>query len=221
VIALDRDTFVVFDLDDTLYNEDHYHCSGIKAVADFVRQVYGVEVLHKLVAWKAAGIKDLWSMLCNELRICTDAKEAFLWAYRLHAPTITMEPSTRDAVARISTACSGVAILTDGRSTTQRLKIAALKLDSYPLFVSEEWQSEKPHPARFIEIARKYPAKRYVYVGDNPQKDFKAPNELGWVTVGLRGNGSNIHPQYTEHLAPIYLHSLWIAHITNLCEFLC
>jgi putative hydrolase of the HAD superfamily len=35
----------------------------------------------------------------------------------------------------------------------------------------------------------------YYYIGDNPQKDFLVPNQLGWESVCLLDDGSNIHEQ--------------------------
>jgi len=221
VITIGPDTFVVFDLDDTLYEEDQYHDSGLNAVASFVLQVYGKDVSAQLAAWKRDEISDLWGRLSSELRIAPVAKEAFLWTYRLHRPAIRLTRETSATFERVAKACAGVAILTDGRSATQRLKLAALGLDGYPVYISEEWQSEKPDHARFLEIARKFRAVRYVYVGDNPRKDFKAPNELGWLTIGVRGNRRNVHSQCVDDLPSIYHPSLWVTKFNNLCEFLC
>ena len=36
---------------------------------------------------------------------------------------------------------------------------------------------------------------RFVYVGDNPMKDFLWPNRLGWVTIQLIDDGRNVHSQ--------------------------
>ena len=37
------------------------------------------------------------------------------------------------------------------------------------------------------------PSNKYIYVGDNVDKDFIAPNELGWLSIGLMPNPSFIH----------------------------
>jgi putative hydrolase of the HAD superfamily len=88
-----------------------------------------------------------------------------------------------------------LAILTDGRSITQRLKLRSLGLQELPAFVSEDFGSEKPEPLRYQRIMEQWPGNRYCYVGDNPHKDFLAPNSLGWTTICLRDDGRNIHPQ--------------------------
>jgi putative hydrolase of the HAD superfamily len=43
----------------------------------------------------------------------------------------------------------------------------------------------KPHPLAFERIAAALasPDDRLVYIGDNPSKDFVAPNALGWTSV--------------------------------------
>ena len=77
-------TFIVFDLDDTLYKENRYHDSGMEAVSRLVDELYGVESLALLRAWKRAGINDLWGRLCREFDLPADVKEALIWQYRLH-----------------------------------------------------------------------------------------------------------------------------------------
>ena len=89
--------------------------------------------------------------------------------------------------------------MTDGRSITQRLKLRALGLGDIPAYVSEEYGgADKPDPTRFLAIVNDFPADHYVYVADNPGKDFFAPNDLGWLTIGVRHNGRGIHPQDTS-----------------------
>lgn len=45
----------------------------------------------------------------------------------------------------------------------------------------------------------------FVYVGDNPAKDFLWPNRLGWKTFMLRDTtGRNIYPQTIPELSPDY-----------------
>ena len=43
----------------------------------------------------------------------------------------------------------------------------------------------KPHPRSYEYIEAKIgaPGDRFVYVGDNPAKDFITPNQRGWLSV--------------------------------------
>jgi putative hydrolase of the HAD superfamily len=49
----------------------------------------------------------------------------------------------------------------------------------------------KPHARSFELIASLLPESgyRFVYVGDNPAKDFVAPNAMGWITVQVVRDG--------------------------------
>lgn len=221
MIQFDLDTVVVFDLDDTLYKEDSYHQSGLKAVSALVSDLYGVDPFDMLYEWKNDGETDLWGKLCLTLNLPLSVKESFIWQYRLHSPDISLEESTKFVVDRLNSNTKEIVILTDGRSVTQRLKISVLGLSGLSVYISEEWESGKPCRKRFSEIMLKHPAGKYVYIGDNPQKDFKAPNELGWITIGLRGNGQNIHSQNTKGLSKEYLPLEWVDELKNICKFLC
>lgn len=48
-----------------------------------------------------------------------------------------------------------------------------------------------------LKCYEKYPNSElaFYYVGDNTEKDFLAPNDLGWTTVCLLDDGRNIHKQ--------------------------
>jgi putative hydrolase of the HAD superfamily len=112
-------------------------------------------------------------------------------------------------------------ILTDGRSITQRLKLHALGLSHLKAYISEEWASEKPDDRRFRQIMVDFQAASYVYVADNPRKDFVAPNLLDWLTVGLRASGKSIHSQDCEGLPSGYSPRKWIRGWDELMESLC
>ena len=74
------------------------------------------------------------------------------------------------------------ALITDGRSLTQRLKIQALGLTDLfdDILISEAMQSEKPDDKRFVFLQNKYPAaKRFIYIGDNIKKILSHPTN--WV----------------------------------------
>ena len=89
-------------------------------------------------------------------------------------------------------------VISDGRSLTQRNKIKALGLEGFfdVEIISEELGSEKPCIKNYEVVMNKYPERKiFIYVGDNPAKDFLAPNQLGWRTVCLKNDGRNIHRQ--------------------------
>ena len=50
----------------------------------------------------------------------------------------------------------------------------------------------------------------FTYVGDNPRKDFIAPNALGWQTVCLKDDGRNIHRQRVDDIEKRMMPKRWI-----------
>lgn len=215
------DTVFVFDLDDTLYKEADYHISGVQAVSRKFQQVYGVDPEPYLQAKIEDGETDIWGSLCNHFQLPATVKDSLIWEYRLHTPNIQLPDSTKSLLRWLEEKSAGVAILTDGRSVTQRLKINALGLNHLPIFISDEYGQIKPDPLRFKSIEHQYPNKNYIYIADNLSKDFLAPNDLGWKTFGLKNDGRNIHPQNITNFDQPYLPDYWLLELEELKGFIC
>lgn len=200
---------LVFDLDDTLYQEFDYQTSGIVFVSQQLETLYGVSIKDKLLEWRAKGCNDLWQKSAKFLNLPESVAEQMLWMYRLHTPDIQLSMEVFDLLNTLKSLVKKLVILTDGRSISQRQKLSALGLQDLPVYISEEHQSYKPSPKSFLAIMSAYKAKTYVYIGDNPKKDFLAPNQLGWKSIGLV-NSSAIHNQHYDHLSSVYHPSFWI-----------
>nr|WP_256734989.1 HAD family hydrolase [Variovorax sp. dw_954] len=207
-------------MDDTLYKEVDYRWSGLQEVCDWVERVYE-RVINRQLIRSAQNAKDPLAIICELAGLPLSIKDSLLWIYRLHVPSIRLDEEIIEVLAFFEKRCRTVAILTDGRSLSQRQKIRALKLNHLPVYISEEYGSEKPGQLRFLQIMKDFPARSYVYVGDNPKKDFVAPNALGWKTIGLRGTNRNIHSQGCEGLPEEYLPNLWVDCLTCLASKLC
>jgi len=209
------DLVVVFDLDDTLYKEFDYNQSGILAVAAEIKTLYGKDLSVQLCR-AAEQREDVWLLACELLDLPASVKESFLWIYRLHAPAIRLAEAVSALIPGLQSQAKAVVILTDGRSVSQRKKLQALGLGRIDVFVSEEWGSAKPDDLRFREIMRRYPGCRYVYIGDNPAKDFYAPKLLAWSTVGVRADDRNIHSQQNTGQQFFTEPDQWIASVSEL-----
>ena len=210
---------IVFDLDDTLYYEDDYVESGIAAVARELQRLYGRDLKKELLTAKARDA-DIWQYACEVLNLPLSVKDSLLWLYRLHHPHIELSPTTRHLLEQIAARAQHTAIITDGRALSQRNKLAALSLLHWPLYISEEHQSQKPEPKRFRQLMTDLPSSSYVYIADNPQKDFRAPKQLGWATVGLKASARNIHSQSCEDLTEVDTPDVWINNLNELGELL-
>lgn len=215
-----KETVFVFDLDDTLYDEIDYHASGVKSVSNLLKEVlnYDAEpLLNRLISSKD---RDLWDAVCKHLNFPDSFKESLLWHYRLHKPRLSLTPEVRELLDHLLEFSAGVAILTDGRVVTQRMKLSALDLDHITAYISEEFGAMKPDPVRFKLVASQYSGCEFVYIGDNPKKDFITPNQLGWTTFGLRDNGRNVHPQDINGLQLEYFPQIWLSSLDDLRKYL-
>ena len=122
--------------------------------------------------------------------------------YRYHTPSdLILLPGVVETFEKLKTYGEKIGIITDGRSATQRAKFNALGLEEFVapqnLIISEETGFDKNNPEPFEIIASRNPEeRRFVYIGDNPAKDFRWSNRLGWTTVELKdGFKTNIHSQ--------------------------
>ncbi|WP_343549260.1 HAD family hydrolase [Ralstonia sp.] len=209
---------VVLDLDDTLYKEADYRQSGFRAVCREIEVLYGKSLARDLEEDRGDG--DVLELLCQRAGLPLSVKESLLWIYRLHTPDIFLTEDVQHVLKQLEQKYP-IIVLTDGRSVTQRKKILALGLQRLPVYISEDHCSAKPDSLRFEIIMKDYTAREYVYVADNPRKDFIAPNRLRWRTIGLRGDERNIHSQVCEGLVSEMLPNQWIDTLTELPDILC
>lgn len=190
---------VVFDLDDTLYEELEYVRSGFKAVAGHLQRLGHRVASSRLGELHERGDRNPFLTVLQELGSPLTVND-LVKVYRNHNPDLELAAPVRRLLASWSRGGRTLGLLTDGRSDTQRRKIAALGLETVfdEIAVSEELGSEKPAEANYRHFETRFPGRPFAYVGDNLAKDFVTPNRLCWTTVGLIDRGNNIHPQDFE-----------------------
>jgi len=204
-----KNDVVIFDLDDTLYKEEtflisayreisslivsNFHCSTFpKEVFDFMLGKYrkGENAFNETIKHYGLSVKI----------------EVLISLYRNHVPTengkstIHLVNGAEDCLKSLRTCGCHLGLLTDGRVVSQMNKIRALGLLDYftceNILISEAFGSEKPDVRNFEFFMHKYPENTYMYVGDDLNKDFVAPNKLGWNSVCIEDSiGVNIHKQ--------------------------
>lgn len=209
----------VLDLDDTLYDELDFQKSGMYHVVETIRYLFP-DISLENVDSRAFTKPRFLDYLADLIGLNDDQKEELLWVYRLHRPQISLRHDARVFIDLLAGTSNAVVILTDGRSVTQRNKISALGLADLPAFISSEWGDSKPSVGRFQEVQKSFNAEQYIYVGDNPSKDFIAPNHLGWLSFGVRDNGRHVHNQQilkTNQNQPTY----WVNSLKELEKYIC
>ena len=211
-------TVIVLDLDDTLYLEETYVRSGIAWLSAWLECETGIRGFQaEAQSLRERGVRDrLFDRTLAGLGIVPQPSfvSILVAKYRSHPPTISLAV---DAEAFL-TGDHGfaLALVTDGYVASQKAKIAALGLDRFgihPMICTDEWGPGywKPHLRAFetIEASRAGGDDRFVYVADNPAKDFLGPRKLGWRTVQIDRPGA-IHPRVPPspgHHADMRIHS--------------
>lgn len=210
---------IVFDLDDTLYSECDYVRSGIRSVDVWAQWQLGVHgfAAAALRRWRAGQRERLFDATLAGLGITPDPATiaAMVAVYREHRPRIRLAADARAFLT--GDHGHGLALISDGFAIAQRRKAAALALPRYgfdPLIFTDNWGREfwKPHRRAFeaVEAAHRRRSARFVYVADNPAKDFLAPRALGWATVQIDRTHA-VHsrqPPSAAHRADINIRSL-------------
>lgn len=209
---------VVFDLDDTLYKEIDFLKSGYRKVSELVEKLYGLDSLqiyNQLISWYNDGENAFFRL--NEQYGLENSIEDYLNVYRYHHPLLTLSDETVKMLNVLKGKETTCGIITDGRKITQKHKIEALGLEEWIswdyIVINEENNHFKPNHWSFDRMMLHCFGQnsgnniRFYYVGDNPEKDFLAPNQLGWTTICLIDNGRNIHKQkfdLSDELLPQY-----------------
>ena len=189
-------TTVIFDLDDTLYNEVDYCKSGFTAVARYLSQTFPRRVTTDLAYTTLWDIFEggehtrTFNIALSALGLDCDEKfiRSLILVYRKHIPKLHLPRESRQVLDNLKPDFQ-LAMLTDGYLPGQRLKVKALGIQTYfkHIVYTEQLgrQFWKPSPAGFeiLSKALECPFESMVYVGDNVQKDFLAPNQLGMTSI--------------------------------------
>lgn len=185
---------VIFDLDDTLYSEKEYVRSGYKAVAEYL----GTDAYEaKMWQFFIDGVPAIDAIL-KELGREEELKAA-VDVYRNHKPNIHLYDGVAELLQELKARNIKIGIITDGRPERQRNKLEVLGLTSLvdDVIITDELggtQFRKPCDVAFRIMATRWRLNSadMVYVGDNVNKDFQAPQQLGMMGVWLR-NGDGLY----------------------------
>ncbi|MCF7560041.1 HAD family hydrolase [Sabulilitoribacter multivorans] len=199
---------VVFDLDDTLYNEIDFLKSAYKEISVKISKEVSVKSLiiyNQMLEWFYNN-HNVFERVIKAYNSSLNVEE-LLNIYRTHRPNLQLEKSKVGVLNDLKKRGVFMGLLTDGRSHQQRSKIEALKLNNWisEIVISEEFGSEKPDVNNYKYFENVFGEAQYSYIGDNIKKDFVTPNKLGWTTICLNDNGLNIHKQTTSMVQKEYL----------------
>jgi putative hydrolase of the HAD superfamily len=188
---------VIFGLDDTLYSEREYIMSGFRAVARYVHNIYGVDILNDLIEVYQAG-EHADVVGCTLRRRFKSVEENVIrnviHVLLGHQPRIRLFQDAKLALALLSRKHIMMAAVTVGQSGAQRRKVEALGLDTWldtithtaELLASSELDQALPDAFAITGLLLNVDPQEMIFVGDNPMVDFAIPKRMGIATVRIR-----------------------------------
>ena len=128
---------IIFDLDDTLYDEIDYCRSGFTAVADYLAKSLRIPSADRIFAalWKqftAGNHTKTFNTALDELAINYDKNFIIelVKTYRNHFPKIKLPADSETLLQQLSDKYT-LTLLTDGFLPAQQLKVQALGIEKY------------------------------------------------------------------------------------------
>jgi FMN phosphatase YigB (HAD superfamily) len=171
---------LIFDLDDTLYDEKLYAISGFRAVAKYISMTYGVSINESVCILNQSLVSGTRERAFQDLIVAKSLPRRevnqCIRIYRNHKPDIYLDEVTKETLAELTKFQKY--LVTDGNKLVQRKKIKALKLDSFfkRTFTTHSFGLSAAKPSTYcfklIKDLEEASWSDLVYIGDDPSKDF-------------------------------------------------
>ncbi len=172
---------IVFDLDDTLYDEIEFVKSGFREISSYLDDESLFQFMMDMFYEEGSG--RVLNKLIERYQIDISLQK-LIEIYRFHKPDIALDNASKKLLKFAQK--FPTALITDGHYIAQKNKFATLQLNKYiqyPVF-TDFYHTKKPELKPFKMVMREFVNhKQFVYVSDNPKKDFIAPDKHGWLTI--------------------------------------
>ncbi|TCT14035.1 putative hydrolase of the HAD superfamily [Natranaerovirga pectinivora] len=184
---------VIFDLDDTLYNEKQFVYGAFYEVAEYLGCKYDLTpaVLYQemINEFRINGRGKVFNKICYKYKFKEDIN-VLVEIYRRAKPPLKLYEDGKKFI-QSSRGRYRLGLITDGLHYVQWNKIKTLGIESLfdAIIVTDDLGKEywKPSKVPYIKIAEELNVsfKDMVYIGDNPNKDFYSAKELGMLTIRI------------------------------------
>jgi putative hydrolase of the HAD superfamily len=184
---------LVFDLDDTLYDERTFVESGFRAVARLGAEQFGWDAGESFATMIAVldregrgAVFDRW--LEQHGALSAELVTECVRVYRHHTPELELDQTAARMLPELATT-HRLYVVTDGHEVVQANKIAALGVNELveEAYITYRYGIARSKPSTYcFELIKEREScswSEMMYVGDNPAKDFVNLNPLGVHTV--------------------------------------
>lgn len=186
---------IVFDLDDTLYDEIEFVKSGFKEVASYLGDDSYFSFMIK--TFKKEGSGKIFNALIDRYELKTPI-EKLIQIYKFHTPKIALKDDSLELLEFAKGYKS--ALISDGDYIMQKNKFKALGLENYIKFqvFTDFYHTKKPDIKPYKIVMEEFKNEKYVYIADNPKKDFIAPKKLGWKSIRYKNSNGIYKNEYGD-----------------------
>lgn len=184
----------IFDLDDTLYEEESYVRAAFRHTAEYAAERVGrpklaEELYQRMMALLAEqGRGRILNRVCEEYGLRIKPAE-LIEVYRDTKPALSLYPDAEETLQALRARGIKTGLITDGLAKVQHSKAKALGLDERMdfLLMTDDIGTKKPDEKVYKTClsALGVDAKEAIYIGDNPEKDFIGARALGMKTARI------------------------------------
>jgi len=190
--------YYLFDLDNTLYNENIYLFTAYFKIANYLDNKYRnnsrLEYYHFLIdEFLRSGRINLFQKFFNKYRINEGEIDSLLKILRTQniSPKIELKNDIYDILKQLLSLNKKLAIITNGSVQQQKNKVAQINwkglLNSINVIYAEEYES-KPGIQSFSKITSEFNdfnLNHYLFIGDSViDKQFAENCKIHFVGVG-------------------------------------
>ena len=187
---------VIFDLDETLYDEMQFVRGGFGAVAEYIAKSKGMlqnevyMLLHEVLTEYGRG--KVFDIVLKQFSLYNEASVSTLVnIYRTHEPKLRLYPEVQSVLSSLRKKNYLLGLITDGDIGVQQSKVKALEIKDFfeCIIFSNKYGIDRQKPSIFPyqkalqKLALK--PKTSIYIGDNPYKDFVNAKKIGIYTVRI------------------------------------
>lgn len=192
---------LIFDLDDTLYNEFQFVQNGFEEVAKYLSNKYVIdnEKLYSamLELLKKHSRGAIFDKLCEKYNFNEEVMK-LVEIYRNAKDKFELYEDAREVLTKLQYNYK-LGIITDGKASVQWNKIKCLDIEKYfdKIIVTDDFGREywKPNEYAYKKMLQYFNCKpdEAIYIGDNPVKDFIGARKVGIFTARIiREQGDNM-----------------------------
>jgi len=199
---------IIFDLDGTLFDDNQYIQAGFQRAATYLKLEYQIEALTDMI-WEYAvnrHFDEVFQQVLDLHDLPAEEVDQLICEYHRNSAPLKPYADVNRLFEELDVKIP-VGVVTGGKHGRQKLARLGLADRIDAIYVTPEEQETKYDEGPFIDILTDLDAapERSIFVGDNPEMDFRWPNKLGMTTVWVRRWETLFTPPTTGELRPDYV----------------